>query len=185
MGRAIVLSSNKVAVLISTAILAGYLLGRWSARNSSSTSDVAIRGTNSNRSSNNNDNKGAFVLLVNMKFTTLAHRDTFLEWVEPVCKDVLVHEGLLPSTPASLSTSLSTSTQNIITTLSYQVAISDKDPLLIVVMERYSDKEHGYLEVHRSGSEFLKFRERLKGMQEDGDVVIEGESYFETELGYI
>ena len=37
----------------------------------------------------------------------------------------------------------------------------------------------------RSGKEFLKFRELLKGMQDKGDVVIEGESYLETDLGYV
>lgn len=71
------------------------------------------------------------------------------------------------------------------TTLSYQVAISDKDPLMVVVLERYSDKENGYLTVHRSGGEFLKFRELLKGMQEKGEVEINGESYIETSLGYV
>lgn len=52
-------------------------------------------------------------------------------------------------------------------------------------MERYSDKENGYLTVHKSGKEFLKFREQLKGMQDRGEVVINGESYLETSLGYV
>ena len=56
---------------------------------------------------------------------------------------------------------------------------------MVVVMERYSDKDNGYLTVHRSGSEFLKFREILKGMQEKGEVEISGESYSETRLGFV
>ena len=54
-----------------------------------------------------------------------------------------------------------------------------------MIMERYSDKDHGYLEVHKSGSEFLKFREKLKAMQEMDEVEIDGQSYLETDLGYV
>ncbi|KAL7448061.1 hypothetical protein ACHAWC_000928, partial [Mediolabrus comicus] len=121
----------------------------------------------------------AFVLLVNLKFTTLEHRDTFLQLIDPVCKDVQANEGPLQS-PAAAGSSTTTET-----TLSYKVALSDKDPLMAIVMERYSDKERGYLDIHRSGKEFQKFREQLKKMQEDGHVTIEGESYLETELGYM
>ena len=64
-----------------------------------------------------------------MKFTSLDHRDIFLKLIEPVCKDVIKNE--------------------LGSTLSYQVAISDKNPLMVVVMERYSDKDNGYLKVHR------------------------------------
>lgn len=165
--RAVVLSFNRLAILIVTALLAGYLLGRWGSNDGPSNSSVEATPRGST------DVEGAFVLLVNMKFESLTHRDTFLEWIEPVCRDVLANEG--PSSSGARAP----------TTLSYRVAISDKDPLLVVVMERYSDKEHGYLEVHRSGSEFLKFREKLKGMSERGDVTIEGESYLETGLGYV
>jgi hypothetical protein len=31
----------------------------------------------------------------------------------------------------------------------------------------------------------LKFREQLKGMQDRGEVQIEGESYLETNLGFV
>ena len=122
----------------------------------------------------------AFILAVNLKFTTLANRDTFLQLIDPVCKDVLAKEG--PLSKQSSSTVDSSSTE---TTLSYKVAISDKDPLLVLVFERYSDKDNGYLKVHRAGTEFLNFREKLKTMQEEGGVVVQGESYLETELGYV
>ena len=123
----------------------------------------------------------AFVLLVNLKFTTPEHRDTFLQLIDPVCKDVQANEGPLNKQSPAVGSS-STTTE---TTLSYKVALSDKDPLMAIVMERYSDKERGYLDIHRSGKEFQKFREQLKKMQEDGYVTIEGESYLETELGYM
>lgn len=143
---------------------AGYLLG-----SKRSTSNSNHR--NSSNSGDKGDGGGAFVLLVNMKFVSIIHRDKFLTLIEPVCKDVRANEG--PDRGSSR------------TTLSYQVAISDKDPLLVVVMERYNDKDNGYLTVHRSGKEFLKFREQLKGMQSDGHVEIMGESYLETGLGFV
>lgn len=165
MGRAIVLPTNRIAILIGAALFVGYSLGRLTTKSKSKSKTSKWR--------DNNGSSGAFVLIVNMKFTSLTHRDSFLELVGPVCKDVHANEG-----PSSAS-------EGTETTLSYQVAISDKDPLMVLFMERYSDKDHGYLEVHRSGKEFLKFREKLKGMQERGDVVIEGESYLETDLGYV
>ena len=108
---------------------------------------------------------GAFALLVTLKFTSLNNRDTFLKLIEPVCNDVRSNEAEI--------------------TLSYQVAISDKDPLNVLVMERYSDKDNAYLKVHKNGAEFLKYRDKLKSMQERGDVEIVGESYIETNLGYV
>jgi hypothetical protein len=157
MGKAFVLTAANLALLVSSSLLTGFMVGRWNG------SIVKSRSTN----------KGAFVLLVNMKFKSLDLRDKFLEWIEPVCNDVIANESPVGSKG---------STQ---TTLSYQVAISDKNPLMVVVIERYSDKDNGYLTVHRSGGEFVKFRELLKGMQEKGEVEIEGESYLETNLGYV
>ncbi|KAL9179729.1 hypothetical protein ACHAXT_009019 [Thalassiosira profunda] len=148
-----VLSSNRLAALLSAALLAGYLLGKWGAK--------AVGAVPKNESGGG----GAFVLMVTLKFTSEATRDTFLKLIEPVCKDVARNERE--------------------TTLSYQVAISDKDPLMVLVIERYADKERSYLEKHKSGTEFLQYREKLKAMQEAGDVEIAGESYIETDLGYV
>ena len=164
MSRAVVLPANKITLLISASLVAGFLLGRWTNANNRPPDALANQG------------KGAFVLLVNFKFATLSHRDTFLRLIEPVCQDVLVKEGPTASNSNNKSTK---------STLSYQVAISDKDPLMVMLIERYTDKENGYLKVHKSGTAFLKFREQLKGMQERGEVAIEGESYVETNLGFV
>ena len=146
------MSSTKIALLITAASLAGYLLGK-------------ITTTKSNGSrAPSNDSGSAFVLLINLKFTTLDHRDNFFKIIKPLCKDMVENEP---------------------TTLSYQVAISDKDPLVVNLLERYADKDNAYLTVHKSGAEFLKFREQLKEMQEKGYVVIVGDSYVETDLGYV
>ena len=133
---------------LAAAMVSGFLLGRWS-------STYIQRSTN------------AFVLLVNLQFTSLEHRNTFLKLIEPVCKDVRANEFSKG------------------TTLSYRVSISDKDPLMVVVLERYSDKENGYLLAHKSGKAFVSFRDELKGMQERNEVTITGESYLETDLGYV
>ena len=151
-GRVIVLTATKLALLLTSSVLMGYFIG-----NSKTTKPA----------------NGAFVLLVNMKFSSLDLRDKFLKLIEPVCGDVFANESPVGSRGSTK------------TTLSYQVAISDKNPLMIVVMERYSDKDNGYLTVHRSGNEFQKFREILKGMQDKGDVEISGESYLETSLGFV
>jgi quinol monooxygenase YgiN len=157
MAKAFVLTATNLALLVASSVLTGLFIGRW----------------NSTKAKAPSPSDGTFVLLVNMKFISLDLRNKFLEWIEPVCKDVIENES---------PTGSRGSTQ---TTLSYQVAISDKDPLMVVVLERYSDKENGYLTVHRSGGEFLKFRQLLKGMQEKGEVEINGESYIETSLGYV
>ena len=169
MGRAFVLSLGEITLLGAALLSLGYFAG--SSRSSSTTPKGAAASTSADAT------QQAFVLAVNLKFTTLANRDAFLQLIDPVCKDVLANEA-----PLSKQSTTSSTTE---TTLSYKVAISDKDPLMVLILERYSDKENGYLKVHRSGSEFLKFREKLKAMQEEGVVVIEGESYLETELGYV
>ena len=171
MGRAFVLSLSEITLLSAALLGFGYFAGRFRS------SAAPTGGSAVAASQQQQQQQQAFVLLVNLKFTTLDHRDTFLQLIDPVCKDVLANEG-----PSSKQSTSSTSTE---TTLSYKVAISDKNPLMVIVMERYSDKERGYLDIHRSGKEFQKFREKLKKMQEEGHVIIEGESYLETELGYV
>jgi len=158
MGKAFVFTATNIVLLVTSSAFAGYFIGRWN---------------NTNMKTAHSGDDGAFVLLVNMTFKSLELRDKFLNLIEPVCRDVLNNES---------PTGTRSSTQ---TTLSYQVAISDKNPLMLLVLERYTDKDNGYLTIHRTGGEFLKFRELLKGMQEKGDVQIEGESYLETSLGFV
>ena len=178
MGRAIVLSTVHIAILICITLSLGFSIGRVSNNN---TNHIQLSSSSSFLSKHvgivrHGSVSGAFVLLVNMKFTSTTHRDTFLKLIEPVCQDVFTNEG-----PGSIEEG----TKDEQTTFSYQVAISDHDPLHVVIMERYSDKDNGYMKIHRSGVEFLKFREKLTAMQKDGDVSIDGESFIETDLGWI
>ena len=171
MGRAIVLSTSRIIVLIGTALVVGYLIGI--------SSSGQVIGRNSSK-----DASEVFVLMVNLQFTSIERRDTFLELIEPVCVDVLYNEG--PSKKATIIKKNGIAKpERIITTLSYKVAISDDDPLKVLILERYADKDNAYMDIHRSGKEFLKFRNQLKVMQEADDVMIDGHSYIETDLGYV
>lgn len=69
-------------------------------------------------------------------------------------------------------------------TLAYELLLSDKDPLRVLIMERYKDKENAYLKIHRSSEAFLAFRPKLKAMEDVGDVTIHGDSYLDAGLGF-
>jgi len=66
----------------------------------------------------------------------------------------------------------------------YEVGKSDSDPLKVHILERYESKEK-YLNVHKNGDEFLKFRPKLKALQDEGKVTIEGFSYQELGHGFV
>lgn len=105
-----------------------------------------------------------FSLLVTAKFDTIEHKTEFLAVFGPYAEYVKTHEP---------------------TTLAYEVLLSDKDPLQLLIMERYQDKDHAYLEVHRSSAEFLAFRPKLKAMQDQGFVELSGHSYLDAGLGFV
>jgi hypothetical protein len=52
------------------------------------------------------------------------------------------------------------------------------------VLERYKDKEHAYLTVHKSSGPFLAFRPKLLAMQDAGYVTISGHSYLDAKVGF-
>ena len=62
------------------------------------------------------------------------------------------------------------------TTLAYELLLSDKDPLVATIFERYADKEKAYAEVHKSSSQFLTFRAALSALEPK----IDGDSYYES-----
>ena len=69
-------------------------------------------------------------------------------------------------------------------TLAYEALLSDKDPLHVLVLERYRDKENAYLKVHRSSKPFLKFRPKLGELEKAGKVTIKGHSYLDASVGF-
>ena len=66
----------------------------------------------------------------------------------------------------------------------YEVGRSDSDPLKLIMVERYKSKED-YMTKHKNGEEFLKFRPKLKALQDAGKVKIDGFSYQELGYGFV
>eukprot|EP01062_Namystynia_karyoxenos_P067994 TRINITY_DN62169_c0_g1_i1.p1 TRINITY_DN62169_c0_g1~~TRINITY_DN62169_c0_g1_i1.p1 ORF type:complete len:196 (+),score=68.45 TRINITY_DN62169_c0_g1_i1:88-588(+) len=63
----------------------------------------------------------------------------------------------------------------------YEMLRSDKDPLQIVVYERYASKAD-YLSQHKQSAAFAEFRPVLKRLQDAGKVTVTGGAF--EELGY-
>jgi quinol monooxygenase YgiN len=104
-----------------------------------------------------------FSLLVTLQFTDERYKAQFLEDFAPLAAYIRDNEPL---------------------TLAYEALQSDQDPLKILILERYVDKENAFLQVHRSSQPFLEFRPKLKSMQDAGFVTVEGSSYDDTMLGF-
>lgn len=104
-----------------------------------------------------------FSLLVTLQFQDDASLQFFLQEFAPLAKYVRDHEP---------------------DTLAYEVLLSDKDPLQVLVLERYRDKENAYLKVHRSSEPFLNFRPKLTEMQQEGKVSVSGHSYLDAMIGF-
>jgi quinol monooxygenase YgiN len=68
-------------------------------------------------------------------------------------------------------------------TISYILMHSDKDPLQVMILERYKNKDY-YLNVHKSSKEFLEFRAKLNTLIERG-AVVNGHSYIESNVGFM
>ena len=103
--------------------------------------------------------KGAFFLLVEMEFKSVADREKAEAIFAPEarwCRD------------------------NEPGTLSYEWARSDSNDRAIVVVERYADKETAYASVHKSSEAFKKFRPQLAAL----DPAIRGRSYVASDIGY-
>lgn len=101
--------------------------------------------------------------MVTLRFTDVPHREAFLQDIAPLAKYCREHE---PGTVA------------------YEVLLSDKDELMVLIMERYRDKENAFLKEHRSSAPFQAFRPKLQAMQENGHVQISGESFTDSGIGF-
>lgn len=108
-------------------------------------------------------NDKAFVLHVQLRFTTASAAERLLADWRPVANYCLANEPFL---------------------FSYEIAQSDKNPLLFSMYERYRSKTD-YLERHKASAAFLAFREKMKAMQEAGEVAVSGESFVELGVGFV
>lgn len=71
-------------------------------------------------------------------------------------------------------------------TLAYDVLCSDKDPLQVVLMERYRSKQKAYLEVHCSSAPFRAFQPIFQRMLDNkGQVTMSRHSYYESMVGFV
>jgi quinol monooxygenase YgiN len=99
---------------------------------------------------------------VKIVFPTIEAKETFINDFIPVAEYVRKYE---------------------LTTISYELLLSDKDKLLIYILERYVNKK-AYLEIHKKSNEFLTFREKFQKLINDG-AKVDGESYVETNIGFV
>ena len=103
--------------------------------------------------------KGAFFLLVEMEFKSVADREKAEAIFAPEARWCRDHE---PGT------------------LSYEWARSDRNDRAIVVVERYADKETAYAAVHKGSDAFKEFRPQLAALEP----AIRGRSYVASDIGY-
>ena len=106
-------------------------------------------------------NKGAFFLGITIKFNTAEDKQNFIEIFGPYAKFVAAGET---------------------ETISYELSESDKSPLQIFLVERYTNKE-AYLDIHRKTDQFIAFRAKLTEL--GATMSMDGHSYIESNLGFI
>ena len=104
----------------------------------------------------------AFVLAVSMTFTTQDDAKKVLDAWQSAAEYCLHNEPFL---------------------YAYEMAQSDKNPLMYTIIERYRSKED-YLGPHRASKAFHAFRPVMRELQEGGRVVVTGESYNELGIGF-
>ncbi|KAJ1463156.1 hypothetical protein M885DRAFT_504733 [Pelagophyceae sp. CCMP2097] len=102
---------------------------------------------------------GAFVLVVELEFKSIEDRDAAVAAIKPVAAHCRANE---PGT------------------LTYEISFSDSDPLKVLFIERYADKETAFLAVHKTSAPFLKFRPVLAKLAPK----ITGQSYIASDIGY-
>jgi len=150
---------GRIIVLVLTTVCAVRVI-----ISSSSTIEMSANGESSNNNKNNSNNdQSVFSLLVKLQFSAEQHKQTFLQAIQPVADHVKLHEP---------------------DTLSYEVLLSDKDPLHVLVLERYRNKDVAYLQIHKSSTPFTRFRPILQKLQQDGHVVVSGDSYLDAGVGF-
>mmetsp|Transcript_44099 Transcript_44099/g.86507 ORF Transcript_44099/g.86507 Transcript_44099/m.86507 type:complete len:121 (-) Transcript_44099:58-420(-) len=109
------------------------------------------------------DTTASFSNLFTLDFTEIQFKDAFLKDFAPLARHVEEHE---PNTTA------------------YKALLSDKNPLKVLIMERYKDKETAFLEVHLKSAPFLTLRSKLKAMEDAGHVNVSADFYYDSDCGF-
>ena len=105
-----------------------------------------------------------FSLFVTLQFTQLQDKEEFLSLVRPLADYIRREEP---------------------TTLAFEVMCHDSDPLQVMLVERYQETDTAFLQIHKSSPHFLNYRPKLQQMQNEGRVVISGDSYLNSWIGFI
>ena len=98
---------------------------------------------------------------ITIKFKTPKDKQNFAEIFAPYAKFVATGE---------------------VETISYELSESDKDPLQIFLIERYTNKA-AYLDIHRKTPEFVAFRAKLAELS--ATMTMDGHSYIESNVGFM
>ena len=114
--------------------------------------------------SDDNTKPQIFSLFVTLKFTQLQDKEEFLVLVRPLADYIRREEP---------------------TTLAFDVICHDADPLQVMLVERYQEKATAFLQIHKSSPHFLNYRPKLQQMQNDGRVIVSGNSYLDSGIGFI
>ena len=104
--------------------------------------------------------KSGWALIIQLRFKDTSVRDDFLKFWAVLARYVRDYEPFCDL---------------------FEAVQSDKDPLLIIVDERYSSKED-YTGAHRSSTAFAEFRPQMKKLQDEGLLDVSGESGFPLDL---
>jgi len=142
---------------------------------------------NNNKNENVDDEVNAvpvpcFSLLVEMKFRDTNAKIEFLNLVQPLIQYVHQYER---DTTLSYELMESDSNSNNHNHSDNTNTNTNNESLDALLLERYVDKEHAYLTIHKTSTEFLKFRPQLQTMINDKKIIISGKSYLDSGLGYI
>jgi quinol monooxygenase YgiN len=104
----------------------------------------------------------AFVLAVRLRFRSVGERDAWLNVWRPLAEAVKRDEPR---------------------TLSFELSISDRDPTSVLVYERYASRSD-YVQTHRSTPAFAEFKARSAALPFFETILVEGESYVESGIGF-
>lgn len=151
-----------VLVLLVVAGVGGLLLPKYCFKVHSQSSSK-LKSTDTTGDNRTTEESVPFSLLVTLQFTAVEHKEAFLKDIQPLAEYVKSSEPM---------------------TLAYEVLLSDKDPLQVLILERYRDKEIAFVQVHRSSEPFQTFRPKLQAMQEAGYVTVSGHSYLDAGVGF-
>lgn len=161
--RKIVIKATLVIVIVTISFL---LLNPFYHSNSSGNNDIIMSTKTTEESWLSSSAAAAppFSLFVTLTFTAEEYKQQFLNDIAPLVLYVKDYE---------------------LDTIAYEVLLNDQNPLSVLIIERYKDKHNAFLRIHRNSEPFITFRPKLQSLIEAGYVTMSGQSYYDSEIGFI